>query len=50
MRILVTGGSGRLGSTVLDRLIRDGRHEILAWSGPTAGDRAGEPSHSTRST
>lgn len=35
MRILVTGASGRLGSTVVARLIDDGRHEVLAWTGST---------------
>lgn len=39
MRILVTGASGRLGSTLLDRLIEQGRHEVVAWSGSTAGAR-----------
>ena len=48
MRILVTGGSGRLGSALLDRSMRDGRHEVLAWSGTTDGDSA--RSHSARSS
>jgi dTDP-4-dehydrorhamnose reductase len=39
MRILVTGGSGRLGSALVDRLMRDRRHEVLAWSGTTDGSR-----------
>lgn len=39
MRILVTGASGRLGSALMDRLLEDGRHEILGWSGPTGGSR-----------
>jgi dTDP-4-dehydrorhamnose reductase len=41
MRILVTGGSGRLGSALLDRLVHDGRHEVVAWSGTTVGVRNG---------
>jgi dTDP-4-dehydrorhamnose reductase len=43
MRIVVTGASGRLGSEVVDRLSRDGRHEVLGWSG-TARGTSGEPS------
>ena len=39
MRIVVTGGSGKLGSTVVRRLIEEG-HEVLNL------DRAGEKSHS----
>jgi dTDP-4-dehydrorhamnose reductase len=39
MRILVTGGSGRLGSALVERLMRDGRHEVLAWSRATDGPR-----------
>ena len=39
MRIVVTGASGRLGSSVVDRLIEDGRHEVFAWSGTTHGTR-----------
>lgn len=35
MRILVTGGSGRLGSTVIECLLAEGRHEVIAWSGST---------------
>jgi dTDP-4-dehydrorhamnose reductase len=35
MRILVTGASGRLGSALVDRLIREGRHEVIAWGGTT---------------
>lgn len=41
MRIVVTGASGRLGSELLDRLARTGRHEVRAWSGATRGTRAG---------
>jgi dTDP-4-dehydrorhamnose reductase len=43
MRIVVTGASGRLGSEVVDRLTRDGHHEVLGWSGPPRGT-SGEPS------
>ncbi len=43
MRIVVTGASGRLGSEVVDRLRRAGRHEVFGWSGTTRGRRA-EPS------
>src|SRR5262245_46328214 len=39
MRILVTGGSGRLGSTLLERLLRDGGHDVIAWIGATVGRR-----------
>ncbi len=39
MRIVVTGASGRLGSELLDRLARAGRHEVRAWSGTTTGTR-----------
>jgi dTDP-4-dehydrorhamnose reductase len=40
MRIVVTGASGRLGSTLVDRLA-GGPHEVLAWSGTTRGRRSG---------
>ncbi len=40
MRILITGASGQLGAYVLDELA-SGEHEVLAWSGSTAGDYAG---------
>jgi dTDP-4-dehydrorhamnose reductase len=43
MRIVVTGASGRLGSEVVDRLRRAGRHEVFGWSGTTRGTRS-EPS------
>ncbi len=33
MRILVTGATGRLGSTLLDHLVRRSRHEVVAWGG-----------------
>ncbi len=36
MRILVTGASGRLGSTLLDHLVRQRRHEVVAWGGSAA--------------
>jgi dTDP-4-dehydrorhamnose reductase len=39
MRIVVTGASGRLGSELLDRLTREGRHEVFAWTGTTRGTR-----------
>jgi dTDP-4-dehydrorhamnose reductase len=39
MRILVTGASGRLGSALIARLAREGRHEVTAWSGTTSGAR-----------
>jgi dTDP-4-dehydrorhamnose reductase len=42
MRIVVTGASGRLGSVVVDRLRRDGLHEVFGWSGTTRGT-PGEP-------
>lgn len=41
MRIVVTGASGRLGSMLVDRLVRLGRHEVRAWSGTTEGTRGG---------
>ncbi len=40
MRILVTGAGGRLGSALRDRLIEQGRHEVIAWSGSTAVARS----------
>jgi dTDP-4-dehydrorhamnose reductase len=40
MRILVTGASGRLGSTVLARLAQS-PHEVLAWSGSRTGTQRG---------
>ncbi len=43
MRIIVTGASGRLGSVLVDRLVRLGRHEVRAWSGTTEGTRGRIP-------
>ena len=40
MRILLTGASGQLGTYVLDQLVDSG-HEVVAWSGVTAGSRRG---------
>lgn len=45
MRILVTGASGRLGSAVVERLFRTGRHEVVAW-GRRVSDR--DPSFTIR--
>jgi dTDP-4-dehydrorhamnose reductase len=45
MRILVTGGSGRLGSTLLERLEQVGQHEVVAWSGATADADSAVPFH-----
>jgi dTDP-4-dehydrorhamnose reductase len=36
MRILVTGASGRLGGTLVERLVAAG-HEVIGWSGATRG-------------
>lgn len=43
MRILVTGAGGRLGSTVVARLVEEARHEVVAWGGLAGGSRAGIP-------
>ncbi|CAN5877340.1 SDR family oxidoreductase [soil metagenome] len=42
MRVLITGASGQLGAYLLDR-IGSTRHEVIAWSGSTAGHRADIP-------
>jgi dTDP-4-dehydrorhamnose reductase len=41
MRVVVTGASGRLGAEVVHRLIREGQHEVSAWSGTVRGSRGG---------
>jgi dTDP-4-dehydrorhamnose reductase len=38
MRILVTGASGQLGSSLLGRLAKSA-HQVTAWSGKTAGEQ-----------
>jgi dTDP-4-dehydrorhamnose reductase len=43
MRIVVTGASGRLGSEVVDRLAREGRHEVFGWSGTERGEPSWRP-------
>lgn len=40
MRVLLTGGSGQLGSYLVDRL-RTAGHDLTAWSGTSLGERAG---------
>jgi dTDP-4-dehydrorhamnose reductase len=45
VRILVTGASGKLGSVLVDRLTRDGRHDVIAWSGTTSGPRGAVTLH-----
>jgi dTDP-4-dehydrorhamnose reductase len=50
MRILVTGASGRLGSTVVKRLIADDRHEVIAWGGTAGGSCAEIPMRSVELT
>jgi dTDP-4-dehydrorhamnose reductase len=42
MRVLVTGATGQLGSYLLEALVRDGRHGVIAWSRDTTVRRHGE--------
>jgi dTDP-4-dehydrorhamnose reductase len=44
MRIVLTGASGQLGAYLIDRLVAR-RHEVIAWSGSTRGERHGLPLH-----
>lgn len=43
MRILLTGASGQLGAYLIASLNTNDRHELIAWSGQTGGDRGGVP-------
>lgn len=44
MRIVLTGSSGSLGAYLVERIL-EGEHELIAWSGTTAGERGGVTFH-----